>query len=70
MWYYCIRMKNKSTSKTNKQELMNAFKAGMDYAALQILPLCQELNDAQIKIMTKAQRMKRIPNKFTSFHNS
>ena len=49
---------------------MNAFKAGMDYAALQILPLCQELNDAQIKIMTKAQRMKRIPNKFTSFHNS
>jgi pyruvate/oxaloacetate carboxyltransferase len=63
-------MENKTTSKTNKQQELNAFKAGMDYAALQILPLCQDLDHAQIKIMIKTLRLKSIPANFTSFHNS
>jgi len=63
-------MKNKSISKTNKQQLTNAFRAGMDYAALQILPLCQDLRHAQIKIMIKSLRLKSIPADFNSFHNS
>ena len=71
-------MKQANKTKQTKNHLkLQAFKAGMEYAALHILgnvpknaPHIHIIAYKQTKIMSKAYKMKRLPSNFTSYHNS
>jgi hypothetical protein len=69
-------MKQANKTNPNKKIQLDAFKAGMEYAALHILgnvpknaPHIHIIADKQTKIMCKAYHMKRLPSNFTSYHN-
>ena len=70
-------MKQANKTNPNKKIQLDAFKAGMEYAALHILgnvpnknaPHIHIIADKQTKIMSKAYHMKRLPSNFTSYHN-
>lgn len=65
-------MKQANKTNPNKKIQLDAFKAGMEYAALHILGNVAKghiIADKQTKIMSKAYKMKRLPSNFTSYHN-